>query len=246
MKNSIRLLLTEAKEKMNAYTVYMNYQFMNFSVKAEPAALLSVEVEIDDEKVYLENTADVAIPEDDQFAIIPKDQAFLFAISKAIAHAHPEYRQEQKELEQDEENADMPQSPESSEDTDKYLLCTMPEINKDRHDAGMDYVKMIYDEATGRLEAARVSCEVKMAAKLKDAQPKETDEANDELKKIYDQHKSMCDDYRQKKEKQIDDAYQHYLEKKAEEERAESERRAAHGENAGKQINLNSFLGEDE
>ena len=187
MKNSIRLLLTEAKEKMNAYTVYMNYQFMNFSVKAEPAALLSVEVEIDDEKVYLENTADVAIPEDDQFAIIPKDQAFLFAISKAIAHAHPEYRQEQKELEQDEENADMPQSPESSEDTDKYLLCTMPEINKDRHDAGMDYVKMIYDEATGRLEAARVSCEVKMAAKLKDAQPKETDEANDELKKIYDQ-----------------------------------------------------------
>ena len=47
-------LLQEAQQKMNGYAVYMNYQFMHFGVKAEPAALLSVEVEVGGERMNLE------------------------------------------------------------------------------------------------------------------------------------------------------------------------------------------------
>ena len=31
---------------------------------------------------------------------------------------------------------------------DRYVLCTMPEVNDDRHDVGMNYVKAIYEEMT--------------------------------------------------------------------------------------------------
>ena len=62
MRITVYKLLQEAQQKMNGYAVYMNYQFMHFGVKAEPAALLSVEVEVGGERMNLEDVADVAIP----------------------------------------------------------------------------------------------------------------------------------------------------------------------------------------
>ena len=240
MRNSVRLLLKEAQQKMDTYAVYMNYQFMHFSVKAEPAALLSVDVKIDGNSVNLEDVADVSLPADDQFALIPKDNAFLFPISKAIAQSHPEYQQEQKNLD---ENA--AQSEEESDEVTKYILCTMPEVNKDRRDAGMDYVKTLYDETSARMSTAHSAYTAKIANKLVGANQEELDEANDQLKELHDQHKSMIDDYRSEKEKQIEEAYQKYLKGKAESEQAESERQAARGENAGKRINLDSLANEE-
>ena len=74
MRMTVYKLLQEAQQKMNGYAVYMNYQFMHFGVKAEPAALLTVEVEVGGERMNLEEVADVALPQDDQFALIPKDR----------------------------------------------------------------------------------------------------------------------------------------------------------------------------
>ena len=51
MRITVYKLLQEAQQKMNGYAVYMNYQFMHFGVKAEPAALLSVEVEVGGERM---------------------------------------------------------------------------------------------------------------------------------------------------------------------------------------------------
>ena len=98
MRITVYKLLQEAQQKMNGYAVYMNYQFMHFGVKAEPAALLSVEVEVGGERMNLEDVADVAIPQDDQFALIPKEQDFLFDICKAVAQAHPDYKIGQKSM----------------------------------------------------------------------------------------------------------------------------------------------------
>ena len=50
MRITVYKLLQEAQQKMNGYAVYMNYQFMHFGVKAEPAALLTVEVESDHDR----------------------------------------------------------------------------------------------------------------------------------------------------------------------------------------------------
>ena len=231
-------LLQEAQQKMNGYAVYMNYQFMHFGVKAEPAALLSVEVEVGGERMNLEDVADVAIPQDDQFALIPKEQDFLFDICKAVAQAHPDYKIGQKSINGEEEDS-------LDGEEDRYVLCTMPEVNDDRHDVGMNYVKAIYEEMTAKIDTTHAAYGAEIIKQLASAKPEEIDEAKEELQKIYDQMKDICKSYREEKEKQIEEAYQDYLKKKAEAEQAESERQAARGEDKSSRLDLSQFVSEE-
>lgn len=238
MRMTVYKLLQEAQQKMNGYAVYMNYQFMHFGVKAEPAALLTVEVEVGGERLNLEDVADVAIPQDDQFALIPKEQDYLFAICKAVAQAHPDYKIGQKSMNGEEEDS-------LDGEEDRYVLCTMPEVNDDRHDVGMNYVKAIYEEMTAKIDTAHAAYGAKIIKQLASAKPEEIDEAKEELQKVYDQMKDICKSYREEKEKQIEEAYQEYLKKKAEAELAESERQAARGEGKGMKLDLSQFVGEE-
>lgn len=231
MRSKVFSLLNEAQQKMSGYAVYMNYKLINFSVLAEPAALLSVSVEINNDAVDIEEVADVAIPEDDQFALIPKESENMFAICKAVGIQHPEYKIEQKKI--DEES--------DAEDPEMYILCTMPEMDENRHDFGMDYVKTVYDEAIAKIDLVNGAYTAKIAKALMGADAQEIDEANEELKKIGDQNREMCDSYKEMKEKQIETAYQEYLKKQAEKESAELERQAALGAEAGKQMNMGAF-----
>lgn len=238
MRITVYKLLQEAQQKMNGYAVYMNYQFMHFGVKAEPAALLSVEVEVGGERMNLEDVADVAIPQDDQFALIPKEQDFLFDICKAVAQAHPDYKIGQKSMNGEEEDS-------LDGEEDRYVLCTMPEVNDDRHDVGMNYVKAIYEEMTAKIDTTHAAYGAEIIKQLASAKPEEIDEAKEELQKIYDQMKDICKSYREEKEKQIEEAYQDYLKKKAEAEQAESERQAARGEDKSSRLDLSQFVSEE-
>lgn len=238
MRITVYKLLQEAQQKMNGYAVYMNYQFMHFGVKAEPAALLSVEVEVGGERMNLEDVADVAIPQDDQFALIPKEQDFLFDICKAVAQAHPDYKIGQKSINEDEEDS-------LDGEEDRYVLCTMPEVNDDRHDVGMNYVKAIYEEMTAKIDTTHAAYGAEIIKQLASAKPEEIDEAKEEFQKIYDQMKDICKSYREEKEKQIEEAYQDYLKKKAEAEQAESERQAARGEDKSSRLDLSQFVSEE-
>ncbi len=245
MKRTVLNLLNEAQQKMGGYVVYMNYQFINFSVLAEPAALLSVEVEINGEHMNLEDVADVAIQEDTQFAIIPKDPSFIFPICKGIGVVHPEYKIEVKSLdESDDDSESASESQDSDEDNDKYILCTMPEMNKDRRDAGMDYVKTIYDEFKAKVDSTHATYGVKIGKHLVNAKPEESDEAKDELDQIHSKHLDLCQSYREEKEQQIEKAYQIYLKQQAEKESAEQEKQAAHSEDAGKQMSMDALSNE--
>ena len=238
MRITVYKLLQEAQQKMNGYAVYMNYQFMHFGVKAEPAALLSVEVEVGGERMNLEDVADVAIPQDDQFALIPKEQDFLFDICKAVAQAHPDYKIGQKSINGEEEDS-------LDGEEDRYVLCTMPEVNDDRHDVGMNYVKAIYEEMTAKIDTTHAAYGAEIIKQLASAKPEEIDEAKEELQKIYDQMKDICKSYREEKEKQIEEAYQDYLKKKAEAEQAESERQAARGEDKSSRLDPSQFVSEE-
>lgn len=238
MRITVYKLLQEAQQKMNGYAVYMNYQFMHFGVKAEPAALLSVEVEVGGERMNLVDVADVAIPQDDQFALIPKEQDFLFDICKAVAQAHPDYKIGQKSINEEEEDS-------LDGEEDRYVLCTMPEVNDDRHDVGMNYVKAIYEEMTAKIDTTHAAYGAEIIKQLASAKPEEIDEAKEEFQKIYDQMKDICKSYREEKEKQIEEAYQDYLKKKAEAEQAESERQAARGEDKSSRLDLSQFVSEE-
>lgn len=247
MRKAVFDLLNEAQKKMSGFAVYMNYQFIHFSVQAEPAALLSVEVEVNNERMNLEDVADIILPEETQFGIIPKSQSYLFPICKAIGMVHPEYKIEQKSMNEEDETAPNAEDQSADEmDDEKYILCTMPEMNKERRDAGMDYVKTIYEKTLTKLDTVNTVYGVKIGKALTQPKANEADEAKEELKKMHDEHLEICKSYREEKENQIETAYQDYLKRQQEKESAEREKEAAHSGTAGKQFNMDAFSGGDE
>ena len=245
MRKAVFDLLNEAQKKMSGFAVYMNYQFIHFSVQAEPAALLSVEVELNSGRMNLEDVADIMLPKDTQFGIIPKSQSYLFPICKAIGMVHPEYKIEQKSMDEEEYPSSNTDDQSTDEmDNEKYILCTMPEMTKERHDAGMEYVKTIYGETLTKLDTVNTVYGAKICKALTQPKDNEIEEAKEKLKSMHDEHLEICKSYREEKENQIEEAYQDYLRRQEEKVSAEQEKEAAHSETAGKRFNMDAFSGD--
>lgn len=231
MRKSIETLIDEMKTKMSGYAVLLQYRYMNLCVKAEPAALLSISV-IDEEgeESDLESVASACLANDYQFEIYPLESKMVFAISKGIKEAHPEFKIDVKS----EENSN-----DSGEDENKYILCTMPEVNKDRHDTLLDGVNTLYDQCKGKLDTNHTVYKSRLTAKLLGGSEEETKEAEDKLEEVYNKHDEICLQFKSDKIKEIEEAYQHYLAEQTAKQTAADEKAAARGENAGQQFNIN-------
>ena len=231
MRKSTSFLLGEVESKMSGYVALMNYKYFNLCVKAEPASLLSLTVEYDKTGFDIEQVADVAMPQENQLQIYPKDPALLYAIGKAIATSHPEFKQDiVVDKDNEEENSD---NSEKDDDADKSILLTMPVVNKDRRDALMDGINLLYNETKTQLDANFNLYTQKLALKLENASPEEINEAKEALENIRKQHNDLAKEYHENKEKEIETAYQLYLEKQAEQEKNKQEQEAATNKEAG-------------
>ncbi len=231
MRKSIETLIDEMKTKMSGYAVLLQYRYMNLCVKAEPAALLSISV-IDEEgeESDLESVASACLANDYQFEIYPHESKMVFAISKGIKEAHPEFKIDVKS----EENSN-----DSGEDENKYILCTMPEVNKDRHDTLLDGVNTLYDQCKGKLDTNHTVYKSRLTAKLLGGSEEETKEAEDKLEEVYNKHDEICLQFKSDKIKEIEEAYQRYLTEQANKQAEEDEKAAARGVNAGQAFNIN-------
>lgn len=231
MKKSIETLIGEMKTKMSGYAVLLQYRYMNLCVKAEPAALLSFSV-IDEEgeERDLESVASACLASDYQFAIYPNDSKMVFAISKGIKEAHPEFKIDVKSDGSSEDSED---------DQEKYLLCTMPEVNKDRRDNLIDGVGMLYDQCKAKLDANHTVYKTRLATKLLGSSEDDANEANDQLEEVYSRHVELCSQYKDAKLKEIEEAYQRYLAEQTAMQTEADEKAAARGENAGQAFSIN-------
>lgn len=231
MRKSIETLIDEMKTKMSGYAVLLQYRYMNLCVKAEPAALLSISV-IDEEgeESDLESVASACLANDYQFEIYPHESKMVFAISKGIKEAHPEFN---IDVMTEEGGND------SDEDENKYLLCTMPEVNKDRHDTLLDGVNTLYDQCKGKLDTNHTVYKSRLTAKLLGGSEEETKEAEDKLEEVYNKHDEICLQYKEEKVKEIEEAYQRYLTEQANKQAEADEKAAARGVNAGQAFNIN-------
>ena len=231
MRKSIETLIDEMKTKMSGYAVLLQYRYMNLCVKAEPAALLSISV-IDEEgeESDLESVASACLANDYQFEIYPHESKMVFAISKGIKEAHPEFKIDVKS----EDNSN-----DSGEDENKYILCTMPEVNKDRHDTLLDGVNTLYDQCKGKLDTNHTVYKSRLTAKLLGGSEEETKEAEDKLEEVYNKHDEICLQFKSDKIKEIEEAYQRYLTEQANKQAEADEKAAARGENAGQAFNIN-------
>ena len=229
MRKSIEALISEMKSKMSGYAVMLQYRYMNLCVKAEPAALLSFTVTDDEEEeTNLEDIASAGLANDYQFEIYPYDPKMVFAICKGIKTAHPEFKMDTRTEESDEE----------SEENQVVIVCTMPEVNKDRHDLLIEGVDTLYDQCKAKLDANHAAYKTRLTAKLVGSSEDDIQEAEDELEKVYKTHDDICLEYKEEKVKEIEEAYQRYLDEQKKKQDAADERAAARGENAKTQYRV--------
>ena len=227
MRRAVEILLGEMKGKMGGYAVLLQYRYLNLCVKAEPAALLSLTViDSEGEQHDIENVATSTLKNEYQFEIIPNEEGLVFPICKALMRSHPEFKQEV--IKAEENDRLNPQ-----DDDEKHIICTMPEVDKNRHDLLMDTVSALYDECLVQLEKAHGVYVAKMTSKMAGQSAGDTQEAMDAVDATYDQHKDIVKQYKELKEKEIEEAYQRWLTEKQEQEEQQQEEHAARNDQAG-------------
>lgn len=205
MRKAIEILIGEMESKLGGYAGLLNYRFLNLCVKAEPVALISVVIK--DKEGDTRNIEDVArtmLINKYQFEIFPMEQDMIFNICKGILTDHPEFKQEvvtssdDRKLYQDVVN-------------EQHIILTVPEVNKDRHDFLMDAVKTLYDQCKIEVDKTNVAYSAKLIAKISGMSEEEIEEAKNKLEDSQQKYAKICDDYLAAKQKEIEDAYQRYL-----------------------------------
>ena len=115
----------------------------------------------------------------------------------------------------------------------------MPEVNKDRHDALIDSVDVLYDGCKAKMDKTSATYRVKLEKKIVTLPTdEERDEAKDALEKSISSHLEVIDTVKADKVKEIDEAYQRYLNDQTSKKAEADEQAAARGHQAGQQLRL--------
>ena len=228
MKIAIESVIHELESKLGGYAALLMYRYANLCVKSQPIALLSVVV-MDEEQgeMKLEEVAGLMVPDDYHMKLVPFSPHFTFPLCKAIKKEHPEFKQELVKPE------------DADNENECHLILTMPEVNKDRHDALIDSVGVLYDGCKVQIDKTCTTYRVKLEKKIvtlpTDA---ERDEAWGALESSIKTHQDIIDKLKADKVKEIEDAYQRYLDEQTSKRNQAEETAAARGEHAGRQMRV--------
>ena len=200
MNTIVNITLQDFAQKLRGYNMLFNYRLMNLCVKAEPAALMPVTVEILGKEYNLEEVAEIRRPDEYHLEIRANNENNLDDITGYIFDVHPEFILEMK----------------TEKDTDdnehRYASYSMPDVDKDRYDLLTKLTKSFYDECTVQIDAAYAKEQAKFVDLLLHAPAEDADEAKGEMKTLYDDGKDEAEQIRDAKLMEIEEAYQHYLE----------------------------------
>lgn len=217
MKRAVGQQLDQLKAKSSGYVALLAYRYANLCVEANPFALLSVQVTVEDELKKIEEVAKVAVHEKYHFIVEPFYEEDFFAVGKAIMETHPEFKQEIKSYDGFDK-----EDPEG-----KFLFYTMPEMNKEQHDIFLKAVDALYDECKQKMEMAKQDCVTKLSVLQQDASPAEVEKTSDMVDQIMKQYNEFRDTTHDTKKQEVEDAYKEYQkqqeEKKAEEQEKQQE-----------------------
>ena len=247
MKPIIAAQISGVQDKFEAYLMLLRFKYMNLCVKAEVGALMPVTVTDFTGSHDIEEVAGVGLPDEYHFVVYPKDPDQLQAIVKGIFDAHPEFKLDIKtgEVEYSDGSDDKTEyegiesilaDKNSTGDDDpksRYLLYTMPEVNKDRRDVLNGAAKSLHKQCVAEIDILYSRQAPQVASMLSDASAEEVDEAKDALKGLYDDYKKTADDLLKAKLDEIEEGYQHYL-LGCEDEDA--------NQNSGQSLNLNEMM----
>ena len=215
------------ESRLGGYVTLLVYRYANLCVKAQPLSLLSAQI-IDEEmgEMKLEQVAGVMLLDEYHLKLVPFDPRFNFPLCKAIKLEHPEFKQDLVK-------------PENGEEDERILILTMPEVNKDRRDALIDSVNVLFDGCKAKMDKTSAEYRLKLEKKIVTLPTDdERNEAKDALDSSIKNHQGIVDKVKEDKVKEIEEAYQRYLDEQTSKRNQADETAAARGEHAGRQMRV--------
>lgn len=209
MKRSIGNELNELYTKLSNLSGVFGYQLQNLCVKAEPVALLTIEVNVEGENQKLEDCTTVAQNDDYSFMIVPHYEDDIPALEQGIFKAHPEFKLKKMSMTVD--SIDLKGNPKEVEHP--YILATMPDVTDERYKILNEGVKLLYENCKAKMEAAILKSDAKLAELLVGESKDTVDEVTDAIDMIKKEWNDKRDQTRDEKLKEIEDAYQKWLAK---------------------------------
>lgn len=209
MKRSISNELNELYTKLSNLSGVFGYQLQNLCVKAEPVALLTIEVNVEGENQKLEDCTTVAKNDDYSFTIVPHYEDDIPALEQGIFKAHPEFKLKKMTMTVD--SIDLKGNPKEVEVP--YILATMPDVTDERYNILNEGVKLLYENCKAKMEAAILKSDAKLAELLVGESKDTVDEVTDAIDMIKKEWNDKREQTRDEKLKEIEDAYQKWLAK---------------------------------
>ena len=228
MRIAIKSFIHEMEGRLNGYVTLLIYRYANLCVKAQPMALLSAEI-IDDEVgvMKIEHVAGVTMPDEYHLRLVPFDSRIIFPLCKAIKKEHPEFNQE------------LVIPADGADDEQRHLILTMPVVNKDRRDALLQSVDTLYDGCKAKMDKTCAEYRLKLEKKIVVLPTDdERNEAKDALEAAIKNYQGLVDTTKADKVKEIEEAYQRYLDEQTSKRNKADEAAAARGEHAGRQMRV--------
>jgi hypothetical protein len=185
----------------------LNFRYLNMCIKVEPASLIPVKVNIEGSEKNLEQVAMVTKKDDYRFWILPKYDDDMKAICEGIAKVHPEFRQKEMTMKIEGLEGDG-----TSHDV-RYLQLTMPEVDDKYYKALKDAVDVFYDQCKTLMEAAANQAKAEIAVKSVGEPKEDVDGIKKEVDKLIKSSEESRDKLRDKKLKDIEEAYKNWLAK---------------------------------
>lgn len=211
MKASIAKVITELQTKCLGYLTNTSYLYGQLCVKAEAMSLLGFEITTEKSGKKIENVADAIIhdkpDDDDKIDLFPKNGMSLDDIGAGVRDIHPEFKQSREKTQVEDEEY---------EESVEFLRLTMPEVDDDRRDVLNKGVDAVHDITKGQLDAIFTYTAGRLTVLSVGESPEEIKQVKDMLEENKKKYEGALEEMTSDKKKQIEDAYQRYLKKKAE------------------------------
>ena len=214
------------EKKLGSYQYLLTFRYSNLCIKADAMSLMPVTVAVGAAGMNIEEVAEVAEMDEYHLGIIPKNQDLLRDIEQGILYAHPEFKISHEEMEEDD--------PDST-----FLICEMPEVDKQRRDVLTEATKSLHDECKAQMDAVLLE-EKNGFAEMMAEDPESLKEASDQLNEKHSDAVSDIQELRDKKLEEIEEAYEKYLEEHPQEEKKEG------SQQSGMDVTQSMYLGDEE
>lgn len=226
MKRAIIKEFDQLGEMLSNYCGMLSYRLKNLCVKAEEVSLLPIQVLIDGEMQNLEKCTTIAKKDDYSFMIFPNFDEDIETLGIGILRVHPEFKQKIESMKVDSSN----ENGQPKKIDVRYILVTMPDVDKNRYDVLKEGVKTCYNECKMQMDMANQKADVRFTELSVGEEDGDLKKLSDARKKLNETWNGQRDKLYEDKLKEIEEAHNKWLTEKADRNQTQEEERAANGE----------------